>query len=331
MQKGNDTIAKYNKGEFCPWGMGGLPDDVSFKSVKQSIAEYLSVRQVFWSANTRSVWKPIFEQFVDIIGPDVPMNVLTQDMIQAPVAGNGYSWYTAEKYKGRINSWLKWAYEKKQTPRLLQAQNMVRKHEKRVSYITWDELQLVKQAIARDARHTARKKHCNPGNTLAWLIRFLDFMFLFGLRRQEALDVRVKDVDVQYKIIMIRNTKGARDESIPYGDVEQAKRIIDRQMFRLKRAGLLHPERRLFLHSQGDRVSKAFKKYVRRALPAHRQKEIKMHSIRHGTATYLLQYMSLSEVQAWMRHQDTRTTTGYAKIIQKNLSRQAGQALNRLR
>ena len=324
-----EIITQYTNGSWSPWEAG---NDTKAEriTIKKSIEQFIRERSVAWSVATRRDWINIYRKFADQIGPEIPMDVIRENNI-SHLLQRDLSYYTAEAYKGRINAWLKWAYSESHTPILIQVNNPIRKHQKQISYITWSELQKIKHQVARQARADARNKHRYPSATRAWMIRFLDFVFIFGLRRQEAVNLRVRDIDMHYRTLKVINTKGKRDEYIPYGKAGYAVKLINRQLSTLKKKGMDNPDNRLFLHADGSRISKAFKAYARAALPAHRAENIKFHSIRHGTATYLLQYMSLNEVKEWMRHEDIRTTLKYAQVMRKNLEKNVGNAFNKLK
>lgn len=328
-------IAAWEAGQYDPWqhpwpGAGRLQPPETQTSVAESLRQYRDAATPEWSARTRANMHYLITALQQHF-PRRPMASLTAEELGQFITHRqpALAPSTARGYIGRINTWLRYAHQNGHLPRPLRCPALPKTHTAsptRLIYITPEELRTVQRAIIKEARQALRRPHVGPRQTHLWLVAFLPFCFYTGLRRQEALDLRRHDIDLETGLLHIRNTKAQRAETLPIGGNQPLQRIINAQLRRRPN----RPDARLFGHAGGDRISKTFKRYLRAALPPERAEALHFHSIRHGTATYLLQHLSIAEVKDYMRHRDIRTTLGYAKIIQKQLGKHAAQAWNQL-
>ncbi len=129
-----------------------------------------------------------------------------------------------------------------------------------------------------------------------------------GVRRQELLDLRVRDVDFNGRMVHVRGGKGGRDRSIP---------MINRVVIALRR------------RCKGKAgTAKVFEGMTPRSV--HRQvttlarhaglDTFHPHSFRHGLATRLLeQGANLKEVQEVLGHESLETTSLYLALTPRHL------------
>ncbi len=179
-------------------------------------------------------------------------------------------------------------------------------------------------------------------------------MYGSGLRLMECVRLRVKDVDFENGLLMVRDGKGGKDRRTPLPrSVEEALRAelaAGRELYEADRAAelagvwlpgafekkapnagkewawfWLFASRRLSVdpraqvarrhHVNENGVQKALKKAV---LAAGIAKKVSCHTLRHSFATHLLQAgRDIRKVQELLGHADVRTTEIYRHVLNR--------------
>jgi site-specific recombinase XerD len=142
-----------------------------------------------------------------------------------------------------------------------------------------------------------------------------ELIYSSGLRVNEAASIRVKDIDFERREMIVRG-KGSRDRIVPFSKVAKefllvflGKRIDEGEAWvfcgsRGSRAGQ---------HIKSESISERFRILLRRF--DMDRKEISTHSIRHSTATHLLENgASIRHVQELLGHKNIETTVRYTQI-----------------
>ncbi len=149
-----------------------------------------------------------------------------------------------------------------------------------------------------------------------WLMASL--LYGAGLRLRECLKLRVKDVDFDYRQILVRDGKGGKDRvtMLPESVIEPLKA-------HLVRVKALHDED--LADGFGDvelpdAISRKYPRapYERAARAAGITKHVSCHTLRHSFATHLLQSGSdIRTVQELLGHSDVSTTMIYTHVLNK--------------
>jgi integrase len=167
------------------------------------------------------------------------------------------------------------------------------KPEERRLYMTQEEVEKIFTLIDHDLKTLRVKKHLRFLHTFRLLVLFL---LNSGMRRQEALTLRICDIDFSRNLIYLEQTKSKRTRIVPMN-------ALTREILRS-----LGDE--LFLKMNLDHVSRKFGSYAKRAGLSG----FHLHSLRHTFATNLIAAgVDIYTVSRLLGHSDLRTTILYAK------------------
>lgn len=143
------------------------------------------------------------------------------------------------------------------------------------------------------------------------------FALFTGMRVSEIVNLTWPDVDLERRVVHVRNTtafhtKSKRNRTVPMNDyvwqMLMAKSVVNSQEYVFHRGG------RPFLSGY---VSHAFKKCLRKA---GLSEELHFHSLRHTFASWLAQDgASLYEIQKLLGHADVRTAMVYSHLQPEQL------------
>lgn len=143
----------------------------------------------------------------------------------------------------------------------------------------------------------------------------LSLIYACGLRRSELLNLTLKDVHSNRKLLIIRQSKGKKDRVVPISD-----KLIDmlREYYKAYK-----PLTWLFEGQMGNikysemSLAKVLKQSV---LKASITKPVSLHWLRHSYATHLLESgTDLRYIQELLGHSSSRTTEIYTHVSTKNL------------
>ncbi len=133
----------------------------------------------------------------------------------------------------------------------------------------------------------------------------------------EASRLCVGDVDLERRLLKIRESKYSKDRVVPMAELA-AERVAELILGR-------SPEDPVFRGSQGTRVSGAainqrFKTLMKRA--GLYREGLSVHELRHACATHLLAHgADIRYVQGLLGHKSVQTTVRYTNELVENLRR----------
>lgn len=141
-----------------------------------------------------------------------------------------------------------------------------------------------------------------------------------GLRCGECLNLEVRDIDGQRKLLHIRNSKGYKDRMIPLSDY----------MLEMLRSYYVEyrPKKYLFegiasRKTKSEHPSKysarSLQNILKRAIQKSGiRKRVTLHTLRHSYATHLLEHgIDLRYIQSLLGHSSPKTTMIYTHISTK--------------
>lgn len=149
------------------------------------------------------------------------------------------------------------------------------------------------------------QKLYSKSNSLQTII--LHLCYACGLRRNEAAELTVKDIDLISCLLYIRKGKGKRRRVIPFTKQVQQdfKSYID--------AKHKIQDNRKLLNITAVRIYEEFKKLLKKT--EMNNKGFTLHCLRHTIATQLLeQGMELEKVRDFLGHEYLSTTQIYTRI-----------------
>jgi len=162
---------------------------------------------------------------------------------------------------------------------------------------------LSKKEIAAMIKSTENKKHkC-----------LIAFIYSCGLRRSEAINLKIEDIDSGRMKIKIRGAKGKKDR---YVDLPTSLLPVLREYYKE-----YSPKNWLFEGQKGKKYSptSVLRTIKKSARLAGIKKRVYPHILRHSYATHFLeQGIDIRYIQEWMGHETIKTTEQYTHVAQTN-------------
>jgi len=153
-----------------------------------------------------------------------------------------------------------------------------------------------------------------------------ELMYSSGLRIGEVINIKLADIDLSERVLTVREGKGGKDRYVPFSEAAAIflRAYIDRERKRFMRRVSREAGDWLFLSHmgrlKGDAVRKCFKETLERI--GLKRENLTPHSIRHSTATHLLEAgADVRYVQELLGHEDIETTVKYTHLMMDNLKK----------
>jgi len=161
-----------------------------------------------------------------------------------------------------------------------------------------------KEEVKRILNSTRNTKH----KLILWMI------YSCGLRRSEATNIRLTDLDRERGILHIREGKGRVDRIVPVSSKvwEKLDEYIEG----------FHPVKYLFEGQSGGKysVESVYRVFKQALHSAGIKKDVGVHSLRHSYATHLHESgLDIRYIQELLGHRNTRTTEIYTHVSRRNL------------
>jgi len=181
----------------------------------------------------------------------------------------------------------------------------------------WKRRPLTKEEITRFL------ESIDPGTSQGLKDRTLfELIYSSGLRVAEAAALKVEDIDFDRRVMVVRG-KFDRDRVVPISSVAHAflirylgNKIDDAEAWVFTGSGTASRGR----HIASMSVSERFRDLLRRF--GMDRPEISTHSIRHSTATHLLENgASIRHVQELLGHHCIESTVRYTQVLTDSLAR----------
>ena len=164
---------------------------------------------------------------------------------------------------------------------------------------------LTKEEIKKMIDLTKNKKH-------RLLIKLL---YSTGMRLNECVNLKVKDLELENKIGWVRKGKGAKDRMILISNslIEELKEFLKDKK----------PEDYVFSGRNGKLSKRNVQKVVKLAAQrAGITKKVSPHTLRHSFATHLLESgVDIRKIQVLLGHSNLSTTQIYTSVSQAELKK----------
>lgn len=162
-------------------------------------------------------------------------------------------------------------------------------------------------------------------------LAMLLIMYMAGLRVSELVSLKLSDVNVQKRLIKVRNGKGDKERTVPVGE---AALIAYEDYVNLHRPETKNADKSdfCFLNKFGEPVSRVYfflqvKKY---AALAGIEKNVSPHTLRHSFATHLLNHgASLRVVSSLLGHAHLETTEIYTHVNSARAQQEYAKAFDK--
>jgi len=196
--------------------------------------------------------------------------------------------------------------------------------------------ELILQDTGQDLKvQRSPKRYTRPVFTRDEITRFLDgidldqpgglrdralfeLMYATGIRLGEALNLDIGDIDFKEKMLLIRNGKMGKDRIVPVGTAAMRFLGVYVAGREEKKSSPVFSGNTPRLSSPG--VHHAFWKWMKQA--GISRKGLCIHSIRHATATHLLENgADIRYVQELLGHESVDTTSIYTHAVYENMKK----------
>ncbi|WCL50827.1 tyrosine-type recombinase/integrase [Leptospira sp. GIMC2001] len=138
-----------------------------------------------------------------------------------------------------------------------------------------------------------------------------------GMRLSEIVSLKISDIDLNRKIIHIKEAKGKKDRIVPFSKKISILYDKYRQIEQRNSNIYLFPGQYPNTHLSTRTAEKIFEN-ARNSIQI--QKKVSFHSLRHAFATHLLEAgTGIRHIQKLLGHESVRTTERYAQISKTEL------------
>ena len=227
---------------------------------------------------------------------DKPVEQISRNDLRGYMRGlgaRGISRATVRRKIGGMSTFWKWMIDEGYVANNATSGIVLPKVERKIAlWLTESEVQ-----------HFVQTPDATPRNALAWgLLAWL------GLRRNELRRLRCADVNFSEGVIIVRNTKGKKDRTLP----------IPAPLVAALRAQTAHRAKGAYLlpgDLGGYWSTRNFYRCFRAHAVAAGLPDITPHTLRHTLATHMSQRgVPLRVIQQWLGHERLETTSVYLHV-----------------
>ena len=146
-----------------------------------------------------------------------------------------------------------------------------------------------------------------------------------GIRLSELVNLRIDDVDLEHRILTVRQGKGKKDRQIPL--VDEAVKAL-RNYARYRNTELILDDDMFFLAKNGTSMNVSTVKYLvaKYVKKAGIRKKVSVHTLRHTFGAHKAdKNMSLASLQELIGRKKKETTLKYIHLAKTNLRQEMVQ------
>ena len=146
-----------------------------------------------------------------------------------------------------------------------------------------------------------------------------------GLRLSELLNLKIKDIDFENKVLWVRDGKGGKDRMTIISD--EVLNLIEKRTQNANKNNLVFPNVR---KNNLPYTPRNIQYIIQKArVKAKIIKDCHIHTLRHSFATHLLEdKVDIRFIQELLGHSDLRATQIYTKVSKEELKKIKAPSLN---
>lgn len=142
-----------------------------------------------------------------------------------------------------------------------------------------------------------------------------------GLRRAEALNLTLDDIDFDKRTLFVNQGKNYKDRLVPFN--ENVHKALEHYVYNIRSRfkachHLMKDHSRLLIHSESNLGLMLTELHNSSGNEAIQEKRLTFHILRHSIATHLLQNgMSIESIAQFLGHSSLRSTQIYTHIVER--------------
>jgi integrase len=288
----NRLEEKWERGEYDPW-REGAPN--GYLNAAEAVDEFLDDKQGSIRDSTHDTYQQQLEAWVEVTPPRLMLQDLMEEHLRPYLFQADTSRATKRKRYRHLRLFFNWAEKQghiDDSP--LSAIDQPKKQEKKPEYLTRSQVDTLLSTIDEHAENTEDAVGRSPD--VQWIKDAIRIAVSTGLRRGELFNLRWSEVDLESRMLFVRNrdrdedgeeftSKSGHEKAVPIrGDAEE---VLNRRVDEGKRDRTTY-----VLTNRNDEaiepntLTQRFKFFVRKA-DLNNQERLSLHSLRDTAATWL--------------------------------------------
>lgn len=310
-------------GSYDPWAGGWLKGNETLQNAADEFLE--AKKRAGLRPNTIEAYRYALKGLKEHVAPGIMVRQIGPDPIRsyvhAPKEVDGETVEVSNATKrhrhGHIKTFFRWTISQgwaDDNP--VDDVKKPRKEEKKEPFLSPKDVEKVLSAI--DAHHKLRSDEPGPTPSDVWLKDIIRVAVATGLRRGELLNLQWRDIDLKSGHLYVRNRDGfkaktGQERAVPLvGDARDTLAALKEKKQPTSNEPVFTDEKGA--SPRPGRVTKRFKKYVRKAKLPDRE-ELHFHSLRHTTASWLtMEGIPKQVIAKVLGHATTRMTERYSHL-----------------
>ncbi|MFB6230470.1 MAG: tyrosine-type recombinase/integrase [Salinibacter sp.] len=313
----NRLEEKWENGEYDPWKDGAPSENLN---VAEAVEEFLDDKQGTVRDNTHDTYEQQLEAWVEETTPGLMLQDVMEEHLRPYLFQADTSRATKRKRYRHLRLFFNWAEEQDhidESP--LGGIDQPKKQEKKPEYLTPSQVDTLLSTIDEHAENTEDAVGRSPD--VQWIKDAIRIAVSTGLRRGELFNLRWSDVDLESRMLFVRNREGdeegqeftsksGHEKAVPIrGDAEE---VLNRRVDEGKR------ERTTYvLTNRNDEaiepntLTQRFKFFIRKA-DLDDKERLSLHSLRDTAGTWLaMQGVPQRIIQEILGHSSSSVTEKY--------------------
>ncbi|MDZ7757214.1 hypothetical protein [Rhodohalobacter sp.] len=168
--------------------------------MENALKEFIKIKsQQDWRENTTRNTKYVLEDFIRSIGPQSPVESVTETCFQSHFLNrDDIKYETKLSHKKKLKTFLLWLDENKLarlTSSKLHIENNSSEQAESINYFTREDIEKLTSYISSKVASDIKKGFQTENFNALWLIDFIHWQRLSGMRLSETLHLRAGDID----------------------------------------------------------------------------------------------------------------------------------------